>query len=52
VIELLHDRDTKRQYSLATDLSLSRWYAQEMFGSRPGGRPVDMGPHVRLHPHP
>jgi sugar phosphate isomerase/epimerase len=51
VIELLHDRDTKRQYSLATDLSLSRWYAQEMFGSRPGSRPVDMGPHVRLHPH-
>jgi sugar phosphate isomerase/epimerase len=51
VIELLGDRDTRRQYPLATDLSLSRWYAQEMFGSRPGSRPVDMGPHVRLHPH-
>jgi sugar phosphate isomerase/epimerase len=51
VIELLHDRDAMRQYSLGTDLSLSRWYAQEIFGSRPGSRPVDMGPHVRLHPH-
>lgn len=51
VIELMHDRDTSRQYSLATDLSLSRWYAQEIFGARPGSRPVDMGPHVRLHPH-
>lgn len=51
VVELLHNRDTKRQYSLATDLSLSRWYAQEVFGSRPGSRPVDMGPHVRLHPN-
>ena len=51
VIELLQERDTRRQYPIATDLSLSRWYAQEMFGSRPGSRPVDMGPHVRLHPH-
>jgi sugar phosphate isomerase/epimerase len=51
VIELLENRDAKRQYPLATDLSLSRWYAQEMFGSRPGSRPVDMGPHVRMHPH-
>ena len=51
VIELLHNRNTRREYSLATDLSLSRWYAQEMFGWRPGSRPVDMGPHVRLHPH-
>jgi hypothetical protein len=51
VIELVADRETKRQYALATDLSFSPWYAQEMFGSRPGSRPVDMGPHVRLHPH-
>jgi len=51
VVELIHHADTNRQYSLATDLSLSRWYAQEVFGSRPGSQPVDMGPHVRLHPH-
>jgi sugar phosphate isomerase/epimerase len=50
VIEL-NDRATARQYPLATDLSLSRLYAQEMFGARPGSPPVDMGPHVRLHPH-
>jgi hypothetical protein len=42
-------RDTSRQYALATQPSLSRGYAQEMFGSRPGSRPLDMGPHV--HPH-
>jgi sugar phosphate isomerase/epimerase len=51
VIELLEGRYMKRQYPLATGLSLSRWYAQEVFGSRPGSRPVDMGPHVRMHPH-
>jgi sugar phosphate isomerase/epimerase len=51
VIELIHDPDTAREYSLATDLSLSCWYAQEIFGSRPGSPPVDIGPHVRLHPH-
>ena len=51
VIELLQKRDTKREYPLGTDLSLSRWYAQEVFGSQPGSRPVDMGPHVRMHPH-
>lgn len=47
VVELLHDKDTRRQYPLATDLSLSRWYMQEVFGARPGNPPVDMGPHVR-----
>ena len=47
VVELLHDKNTRRQYPLATDLSLSRWYMQEIFGSRPGSPPVDMGPHVR-----
>ena len=51
VIELLQNPDTKRQYPVATDLSLSRWYAQEVFGARPGSPPVDMGPHVRMHPH-
>jgi len=51
VVELIHRADTKRHYSLPTDLSLSRWYAQEVFGARPGSLPVDMGPHVRLHPH-
>ena len=47
VVELLHDKDTRRQYPLATDLSLSRWYMQEVFAARPGSAPVDMGPHVR-----
>jgi hypothetical protein len=51
VIELMHDRDNSREYSFATDLSLSRWYAQVVFISRPGSRPVDMGPHVGLDPH-
>jgi sugar phosphate isomerase/epimerase len=46
-VELQHDPDTPRQYSLTEDLSLSRWYMQEIFGSRPGNPPVDMGPHVR-----
>ena len=49
VVELLHDPNTPRQYPLATDLSLSRWYMQEIFGMRPGEPPVDMGPHVRKH---
>jgi sugar phosphate isomerase/epimerase len=52
VVELVPPESRKQEYSLATDLSLSRWYAQEVFGSRPGFAPVDMGPHVRLHPHP
>jgi len=47
VVELLHDQATQHQYPLATDLSLSRWYVQEVFGTRPGNPPVDMGPHVR-----
>lgn len=51
VIELLQNPDTKRQNPVATDLSLSRWYAQEVFGARPGSPPVEMGPHVRMHPH-
>jgi len=46
-VELQHDPDTSRQHSLTEDLSLSRWYMQEIFGSRPGNPPVDMGPHVR-----
>jgi sugar phosphate isomerase/epimerase len=47
VVEPLYDKDTKRQYGLTEALSLSRWYMQQVFGSRPGSRPVDMGPHVR-----
>jgi inosose dehydratase len=47
VVELLHDKDTPRQHSLATDLSVSRFYMQEVFGARPGSRPVEMGPYVR-----
>jgi inosose dehydratase len=47
VVELLHSKDTNRQYTLSSDLSLSRWYVQEVFGSHQGGTPVDLGPHVR-----
>ena len=47
VVEPLYDKNTKRQYGLTEALSLSRWYMQLVFGSRPGSRPVDMGPHVR-----
>jgi sugar phosphate isomerase/epimerase len=47
VVELLYDTNTKRQRGLTEDLSLSRWYMQEIFGTRPGNPPVDMGPHVR-----
>ena len=50
VIEL-SNRATTRSYPLATGLSLTRLYAQEMFGARPGSHPVDIGPHVRLYPH-
>jgi len=46
-VELLYDKNTKRQYPVTEALSLSRWYMQEVFGSRPGNPPVDMGPHVR-----
>ncbi|MBZ5578453.1 MAG: hypothetical protein LAP40_17965 [Acidobacteriia bacterium] len=46
-VELSYDRDTQRQHSLTEDLSRSRWYMQDIFGSRPGSAPVDMGPHVR-----
>ncbi len=48
VVELLHDPNTRREYPLTTALSLSRWYMQEVFGTRPGNPPVDMGPHVRV----
>jgi sugar phosphate isomerase/epimerase len=47
VVELLYDADMKRQRGVTEDLSRSRWYMQEIFGSRPGNPPVDMGPHVR-----
>ena len=51
VVELTHPKNAARQYALTQDLSLSRWYAQEVFGIRQGNPPVDMGPHVRLHPN-
>lgn len=47
VVEPLYDQDTERHYAVTEALSLSRWYMQEVFGSRPGNPPVDMGPHVR-----
>ncbi len=47
VVDLQPDPQSARQHTLTEDLSLSRWYMQEIFGSRPGGPPVDMGPHVR-----
>lgn len=47
VLELLHHKETPRERSLATDLSTSRFYMQEVFGSRPGNPPVEMGPYVR-----
>lgn len=46
-VELHYDKDTRREYPPTEALSLSRWYMQEIFGSRPGSPPVDMGPHVR-----
>jgi len=47
VVDLARDPNTTRQYEMTEALSLSRWYMQEIFGSRPGSPPVDMGPHVR-----
>jgi sugar phosphate isomerase/epimerase len=47
VVELQHSRETPRERSLATDLSTSRFFMQEVFGSRQGNPPVDMGPYVR-----
>jgi len=47
VVELQHNAATPRQRSLPTDLSTSRFYMQEIFGSRQGNPPVDMGPYVR-----
>jgi sugar phosphate isomerase/epimerase len=50
VLDLRYDATMERRRSLPQALSLSRWYAHEVFGSRPGGPPVDMGPHVRATP--
>lgn len=47
VVELAYDPQTPRARTLESALSRSRWYVQEVFGSRPGSPPVDMGPHVR-----
>lgn len=46
-VELSFPRDAPRQYVLTEALSRSRWYVQQVFGSRPGNPPVDFGPHVR-----
>jgi sugar phosphate isomerase/epimerase len=46
-VDLGRDPYTKHEYSMTEALSLSRWYMQEIFGSRPGSPPVDMGPHFR-----
>ncbi|GEM_PF-411686 len=47
VVDLARDPFSKRQHPMTQALSLSRWYMQQVFGSRPGSPPVDMGPHVR-----
>lgn len=47
VVDLLRDPYSKREHPISESLSLSRWYMQQVFGSRPGSPPVDMGPHVR-----
>ncbi|HZT28486.1 MAG TPA: sugar phosphate isomerase/epimerase [Bryobacteraceae bacterium] len=47
VVELIHEKDTRRAHSLPTDLSLSRLYMQKVFSEQPGSTPVDFGPHVR-----
>lgn len=47
VVDLHHDAATPREHSTTEALSLSRRYMQEIFGTRPGNPPVDMGPHVR-----
>ena len=52
VVELQHTRATPRERSLATDLSTSRFFMQEVFGSRQGNPPVDMGPYVRKKAQP
>lgn len=48
VVELRRPQGADRRRDLATALAWSRWRMQEVFGSRPGGFPVDMGPHVRF----
>jgi sugar phosphate isomerase/epimerase len=47
VVDLRRDAATPREHSATQALSLSRWYMQEIFGTRQGSPPVDMGPHVR-----
>ena len=51
VVDLRRDAATPRQYPITEALSLSRWYMQEIFGSRQGSPPVDFGPHVRERKH-
>lgn len=47
VVDLSANPQAPRKYTLTEALSRSRWYMQEVFGTRPGAPPVDMGPHVR-----
>lgn len=47
VVDLSANAQMRREYPLIEALSLSRWYMQQVFGTRPGNPPVDMGPHVR-----
>ena len=47
VVDLRRDASTPRLHSITEALSRSRWYMQEIFGSRQGNPPVDFGPHVR-----
>lgn len=48
VVELKRAPESDRRRGLPGALAWSRWRMQEVFGSRPGGFPVDMGPHVRF----
>lgn len=48
VVDLRRSPGTELRRGLPGALSWSRWRMQEVFGSRPGGFPVDMGPHVRF----
>ena len=52
VVNLRRAAATERRQSLEEALAWSRWRMQEVFGSRPGAFPVDMGPHVRFRKVP
>jgi sugar phosphate isomerase/epimerase len=52
VVELRRVAATDRRRSPEESLAWSRWRMQEIFGSRPGAFPVDIGPHVRFRKPP